>query len=292
MTRKPRSRRSAARTSAGPPDPADLDPPIGGSATGGDREEELLLGEVSDTFEALVTDLGILRQDLADRMGVTPARVSQLLSGGENLTLRSVATMAWSLGLRARLRLDPLPDRSATPAANDPALPEWIARWSDYMTTPTSPAPPQEGVAPAEVIGEPRLDDPVRAIGSQGFGMDDWQAIDVLLTEAHEALTLGAMNATVSPTSWEGVDQPSGTQVQVRPPRPPEYAWETRAYFARRVSAASLSITILDGQTLTSQLVLDIDGKSGIAMLASADPALVLTEPAAVSSVALRVRFA
>lgn len=39
----------------------------------------------------------LTRADLAARMGVSPGRVSQILSGGENLTLRALAALATAL---------------------------------------------------------------------------------------------------------------------------------------------------------------------------------------------------
>ena len=48
------------------------------------------------------------RAQLARRMGVTPGRVSQLLSGDENLTLKTLSTIATSLGARCEINLVPL----------------------------------------------------------------------------------------------------------------------------------------------------------------------------------------
>jgi transcriptional regulator with XRE-family HTH domain len=40
---------------------------------------------------------GITKRELADRLNVTPGRVSQILSGDENLTLRTLATVCAAL---------------------------------------------------------------------------------------------------------------------------------------------------------------------------------------------------
>lgn len=48
---------------------------------------------------------GISRADLARRMKVTPGRVSQLLSGDENLTLRTLAAITSCLGARFEMEL-------------------------------------------------------------------------------------------------------------------------------------------------------------------------------------------
>ncbi|WKK20836.1 helix-turn-helix domain-containing protein [Streptomyces olivoreticuli] len=49
------------------------------------------------SLAGLVAERGMSRKELADRMGVSPGRVSQILSGDENLTLRSLAAVAEAL---------------------------------------------------------------------------------------------------------------------------------------------------------------------------------------------------
>jgi transcriptional regulator with XRE-family HTH domain len=49
----------------------------------------------------------LTRADLASRMGVSPGRVSQVLSGGENLTLRTLASLATALDAQFELELVP-----------------------------------------------------------------------------------------------------------------------------------------------------------------------------------------
>lgn len=48
------------------------------------------------------------RTQLARQMGVMPGRVSQLLSGDENLTLKTLGTLATCLGARCEVNLVPL----------------------------------------------------------------------------------------------------------------------------------------------------------------------------------------
>ena len=90
-------------------------------------EEELLYGEATDTLEALVESLGITRKELAARLGVSQGRVSQILSGGENLTLRSLAAVGWALGIRFDLMPSPMADRRGTPACDDRPPPTWLS---------------------------------------------------------------------------------------------------------------------------------------------------------------------
>lgn len=93
-------------------------------------EEELLLGEATENVTALLRSLGISQRELARRLEVSEARVSQVVSGAENLTLRSLAALGWALGVR--FELDPVAmsraERRGTPAEDDPAAPEWLNR--------------------------------------------------------------------------------------------------------------------------------------------------------------------
>lgn len=91
-------------------------------------EEEFLVGEATDTLVGLIESLGITQRELAERLGVSPGRVSQILSGAENLTLRSLAAFGWALGLRFELDASPMEDRAGTPALSDPPAPIWLGK--------------------------------------------------------------------------------------------------------------------------------------------------------------------
>jgi transcriptional regulator with XRE-family HTH domain len=49
----------------------------------------------------------VTRSDLAAAMHVSPGRVSQILSGGENLTLRTLGSVITALGARLEISLHP-----------------------------------------------------------------------------------------------------------------------------------------------------------------------------------------
>ena len=89
-------------------------------------EQEYLLGEVTDTISGLVGDLGLTRAELARRLGLSRGRISQVLSGTENLTLKTLAHLGWALGVRFNLDPQPMAQRAGTPAVNDPPLPSWV----------------------------------------------------------------------------------------------------------------------------------------------------------------------
>jgi transcriptional regulator with XRE-family HTH domain len=91
-------------------------------------EEEYLVGEATDTIAGLLNSLGLSQKVLANRLSVSPGRVSQVLSGAENLTLRSLASLGWALGVRFELAPMAMSDREGTPAADDPPPPDWLNR--------------------------------------------------------------------------------------------------------------------------------------------------------------------
>jgi hypothetical protein len=62
-----------------------------------------LIMEVTETLCELLEKEKIFRKELADRLGKTKGFVSQLLNGGRNLTLRTVADILHVLGYRASL---------------------------------------------------------------------------------------------------------------------------------------------------------------------------------------------
>lgn len=90
-------------------------------------EEELLIGEATDTVAGLLESLRLSQRELAERLGVTEGRVSQILSGAENLTLKSLAACGWALGVRFELAPGAMADRSGTPALSDPPAPVWMS---------------------------------------------------------------------------------------------------------------------------------------------------------------------
>jgi transcriptional regulator with XRE-family HTH domain len=74
-------------------------------------QEELIL-EVTETICELLEDEKVSRKGLADRLGKTKGFVSQLLNGGRNLTLRTVADILHVLGYKVSLTPQKLKQKS------------------------------------------------------------------------------------------------------------------------------------------------------------------------------------
>jgi transcriptional regulator with XRE-family HTH domain len=72
-------------------------------------EEQLssLIMQVTNEINWYMSQRKLARADLASRMGLSPGRISQILSGGENLTLRTLASLAVALDGQFELELKP-----------------------------------------------------------------------------------------------------------------------------------------------------------------------------------------
>lgn len=71
-------------------------------------EEALLVRNVQDAIIERLAKNDFSRRDLADKLGVSEGRVSQMLSGRPNLTLATMAAVARALGTRFNFDLMPL----------------------------------------------------------------------------------------------------------------------------------------------------------------------------------------
>jgi antitoxin component HigA of HigAB toxin-antitoxin module len=78
-----------------------------------DEELSRLVTELTNEITVHLREHGLTRAELAGRMGVSPGRISQVLSGGENLTLRTLAALSTALDAQFDVQL-----RSCKPAAD------------------------------------------------------------------------------------------------------------------------------------------------------------------------------
>lgn len=68
-------------------------------------EFELLAGAIAEQIWVRMEELGINRRQLAERMGVSPARVTQVLRGSDNLTLKTLVLIANALDAHLEFKL-------------------------------------------------------------------------------------------------------------------------------------------------------------------------------------------
>jgi transcriptional regulator with XRE-family HTH domain len=68
------------------------------------RREELIL-EVTEALTQAMAAAGVTRAELARRLGSTRGHVTQLLAGGRNLTLGTIAEIADALGCSVDVRV-------------------------------------------------------------------------------------------------------------------------------------------------------------------------------------------
>lgn len=96
--------------------------PSGRKATEERVDEELfdLVTRLTNEIDWYMRECRLTRVDLAHRMGVSPGRISQILSGGENLTLRTLAGVAAALDARFDIELKPGRAVSAPQPAPEP----------------------------------------------------------------------------------------------------------------------------------------------------------------------------
>ncbi|MFL6196295.1 MAG: helix-turn-helix domain-containing protein [Thermoanaerobaculia bacterium] len=69
-------------------------------------QEELIL-EVTEAMARALRSNGLTQAELAERMGKSKGFVSQVLGGGRNLTLRTLADIAGALGCKVQVQLKP-----------------------------------------------------------------------------------------------------------------------------------------------------------------------------------------
>ena len=82
---------------------------ISKAADAGTDDEMLALAtKVTNEIAWYLRERGLTQTDLAERMGVSPGRVSQIMGGGENLTLRTLAALSSALDARFDFQLTSL----------------------------------------------------------------------------------------------------------------------------------------------------------------------------------------
>ena len=66
--------------------------------------QESLIVEVTETLYGLMIEKGITQAAIAEKLGVTPARISNLFRGKSNITLRTLSDLCFSIGVKPEIR--------------------------------------------------------------------------------------------------------------------------------------------------------------------------------------------
>ena len=80
--------------------------------------------DISGSIYARLNELGMSKKRLADALGVTPGRVSQIIKGDPGMTLKTLAKIEAALGIRfdQGFTYHPEPQNEVAAAAAKPAL--------------------------------------------------------------------------------------------------------------------------------------------------------------------------
>jgi transcriptional regulator with XRE-family HTH domain len=133
------------------------------------EEEERLVYETQKAVRALLRARNQTAADLADLLGVSAARVSQMMNGNANLTLRTIARIYKVLGTRAAVceasetRAVGTTDQTTAPEAREVALAAYDRAASAYWTgiaqydEDAIDADAEYGTKTVWIVGEPGL---------------------------------------------------------------------------------------------------------------------------------------
>lgn len=97
-------------------------------------EQERLKGLVADELAQALQQARVTKAEFAKSLGVSQARVSQILSGVENLTLESLASISRPLGLNWHIKLSKQDVWSLEQSGEQ--LREALVQLADWLHTP------------------------------------------------------------------------------------------------------------------------------------------------------------
>lgn len=80
--------------------------------------EETLLLDVTEKIWDALEERGLTKADLSRRLGQSKSHVTQLLNGSRNMTLRTLADIAYALDLPVRVRFESEQDNACWHAAD------------------------------------------------------------------------------------------------------------------------------------------------------------------------------
>jgi transcriptional regulator with XRE-family HTH domain len=97
--------------------------------------EEVLL-DVTEQIYRRMQEAGLRPSDVAERLGVSRAFVSQLLNGKPNMTMRTLVGVAHALDQRVQVNLRPAAGHAITSEYNRPFSDACVAHDPDQLEVP------------------------------------------------------------------------------------------------------------------------------------------------------------
>ena len=89
---------------------------------------EALVAEASEVIAKLMAEQNLSKADLARRLNKSRAWVTQLLSGKANMTVRTLADVAYTLGAEVKLQAQP-PSWKMSGSSTAPKIPRRSRYW-------------------------------------------------------------------------------------------------------------------------------------------------------------------
>jgi transcriptional regulator with XRE-family HTH domain len=89
----------------------------------------LFYAQTIESISAFMKEQGVSQRELARRLGTTEPWVSRLLNGRQNTTVKTLAEVAWALGVRLAVVAEPAP-------GSDVVIPAWWRRIARQAARP------------------------------------------------------------------------------------------------------------------------------------------------------------
>ena len=108
-------------------------------------EQELLLVSAAELISARMQEKKVTRAELAARIGKSKSFVTQILRGQHNMTLRTLADLAWALDARVELRNAPWTVETQSPSSRRREREPDLGNWEEtFIVEPIFNPIPQE----------------------------------------------------------------------------------------------------------------------------------------------------
>ena len=108
--------------------------------------------EATEFIARLMEQQGVSKAELARRLGRSRAYVTRLLNGSANMTIRTLAEVAYALGAEVKLQAEPIATAERDAVASRQVQHVWrfgkVAPWRPVAQTAVLPAKPPGGLRP------------------------------------------------------------------------------------------------------------------------------------------------